>query len=429
MSITITNKKICDFYKKYPDVNIENLLCSFIDVIEKFSTNFSNISEERVLESVISIKNVIGDINNSNLDNFKSILKLNSYENKDDISKLLTTLTNSNQNLFSKNKDETIKIVSELISKNKELITKDNELTFQKILNVFPPDLIEEMKKYFIKHKTSAYKGAQSENRIENILNNIFKDGEVTNMSSVSHSGDFHLKRANKETIMIENKDYKANVTYDNVTKFQNDCNDLDMHGIMLSHNSGIASKRDWSLEIINNKILIYLIDVDYDPCKILSAVSLIDNIALQLNSIIKEDTNNNININQDTMVEINDELNNFITNKEEIYKVLALNDKRLREALDKIKLTKLTSFFSGKCEALQTHKCPYCFVEFATKAKRGGHMWRCKKNPDYNKNNAEKKPPKKINKKSSSNQEQSMEKLQQQISINTEKCLESDSE
>lgn len=429
MSITITNKKICDFYKKYPDVNIENLLCSFIDVIEKFSTNFSNISEERVLESVISIKNVIGDINNSNLDNFKSILKLNSYENKDDISKLLSTLTNSNQNLFSKNKDETIKIVSELISKNKELITKDNELTFQKILNVFPPDLIEEMKKYFIKHKTSAYKGAQSENRIENILNNIFKDGEVTNMSSVSHSGDFHLKRANKETIMIENKDYKANVTYDNVTKFQNDCNDLDMHGIMLSHNSGIASKRDWSLEIINNKILIYLIDVDYDPCKILSAVSLIDNIALQLNSIIKEDTNNNININQDTMVEINDELNNFITNKEEIYKVLALNDKRLREALDKIKLTKLTSFFSGKCEALQTHKCPYCFVEFATKAKRGGHMWRCKKNPDYNKNNTEKKPPKKTNKKSSSNQEQSMEKLQQQISINTEKCLESDSE
>lgn len=429
MSITITNKKICDFYKKYPDVNIEHLLSTFIDIIEKFSGNFSNISEERVLESVSSIKNVIGDINNSNLDNFKSILKLNSYENKDDINKLLSTVTNNNQNLFSKNKDETIKIVSELISKNKELITKDNEVTFQKILNVFPPDLIDEMKKYFIKHKTSAYKGAQSENRIENILNNIFKDGEITNMSAVSHSGDFHLKRANKETIMIENKDYKANVTYDNVTKFQNDCNDLDMHGIMLSHNSGIASKRDWSLEIINNKILIYLIDVDYDPCKILSAVSLIDNIASQLNSIIKEDTNSNINIDQDTMVEIDDELNNFITNKEEIYKVLAINDKRLREALDKIKLNKLTSFFTGKCSALQTHKCPYCFVEFATKQKLGGHKWRCKQNPDYNKPNSEKKPPKKTNKKSSSNEEQIMEKLQQQISINTEKCMESDSE
>jgi len=430
MSITITNKKICDFHKKYPDVNLENLLCSFIDVIEKFSGNFSNISEERVIESVSSIKNVIGDINNNNLDNFKSILKLNSYENKDDINKILSTVTNSNQNLFSKNKDETIKLVSELISKNKELISKDNEVTFQKILNVFPPDLIDEMKKYFIKHKTSAYKGAQSENRIENILNNIFKDGEIINMSSVSHSGDFHLKRANKETIMIENKDYKANVTYDNVTKFQNDCNDLDMHGIMLSHNSGIASKRDWSLEIINNKILIYLIDVDYDPCKILSAVSLIDNIASQLNSIIACDNNNNknINIDEDTMAEINDELTDFITNKEDIYKVITTNDKRLREALDKIKLNKLTSFFTGKCNALQTYKCQFCSREFPSKASRGAHAGRCKFNPEVN-SIPEKKPKKKPQKKSSLNDEECMEKLQQQISINTEKCMESDSE
>jgi len=432
MSITITNKKICDFYKKYPDVNLENLLCSFIDVIEKFSGNFSNISEERVIESVSSIKNVIGDINNNNLDNFKSILKLNSYENKDDINKLLSTITNNNLNLFSKNKDETIKLVSELISKNKELISKDNEVTFQKILNVFPPDLIDEMKKYFIKHKTSAYKGAQSENRIENILNNIFKDGEIINMSSVSHSGDFHLKRMNKETIMVENKDYKANVTYDNVTKFQNDCRDLDMHGIMLSQSSGISSKRDWSLEIINNKILIYLIDVDYDSCKILSAVSLIDNIASQLNSIIACDNNNNnnknINIDEDTMAEINDELTDFITNKEDIYKVITTNDKRLREALDKIKLTKLTSFFTGKCNALQTYKCQFCSREFPSKASRGAHMGRCKFNPEVN-SIPEKKPKKKPLKKSSLNDEECMEKLQQQISINTEKCVASDSE
>lgn len=435
MVVTITNKKICDFHKKFPDVNLENILCNFIDVIEKFSGVASNISEERVIESVSSIKNVMGDINNSNLDNFKSILKLNSYENKDDINKVLSTLTNNNQNLLSKNKDETIKVVSQLISKNKELITKDNEVTFQKILNVFPPDLIEEMKKYFIKHKTSAYKGAQSENKIEDILNNIFKDGEITNMSSVSHSGDFHLNRINKDTIMIENKDYKANVTYDNVTKFQNDCRDLDMHGIMLSQSSGISSKRDWSLEIINNKILLYLIDVDYDCCKILSAVSLIDNIASQLNTIVKSESNTNINIDEDTILEINDELENFITYKEEVYKTMALNDKRLRESLDKIKLNKLTSFFTGKCSALQTYKCPYCFVEFATKAKRGGHLWRCKENPNYtppnsDKNPQKKEPKKKASKKPSLTEEQCMEKLEQQISINTEeRCSDSSSD
>jgi len=429
MVVTITNKKICDFHKKFPDVNLENILCNFIDVIEKFSGVASNISEERVIESVTSIKNVMGDINNSNLENFKSILKLNSYENKDDINKILSTLTNNNQNLLSKNKDETIKVMAELVSKNKELITKDNEVTFQKILNVFPSDLIEEMKKYFSKQKTSASKGAQSEDRIEGILNNIFKDGEIIPTSTISHSGDFHLKRMNKHTIMIENKDYTGNVTYGSVTKFQNDCQDLDMHGIMLSQSSGISSKRDWSLEIINNKILIYLIDVDYDSCKILSAVSLIDNIAEQLNTIIKPDNNTNINIDEDTMVEINDELKNFITNKEDVYKILAINDKRLREALDKIKLTKLTSFFTGKCSALQTFKCKWCPREFPSKASRGAHECRCKFNPDYIPI-PEKKPKKKASKKPSLNAEQCMEKLEQQISINTEEqCSDTNSD
>tara|TARA_B100000780_G_scaffold148795_1_gene103995 strand:+ start:117 stop:1430 length:1314 start_codon:yes stop_codon:yes gene_type:complete len=385
MVITINNNRICEFHKKYPNVNLENILCNFIDIIEKSTGDTSNISEERVIESVGSIKNIIGDINTSNLDNFKSILKLNSYENKDDINTVLSTITNKNSELFSKNKDETTKLISDMFSKNKDLITKDNEIAFHKMQNIIPNDLIEEMKKYFIKHKTSAYKGAQSENRIEGILNHVFKDGEITNMSSVSHCGDFHLKRNNKHTIMIENKDYKNNVTYDNVTKFQNDCRDLDMHGIMLSQNSGISSKRDWSLEIINNKILIYLIDVDYDSCKIISAVSLIDNMAEQLNSIIKHDTETNINIDEDSMVEINDELKNFVTSKEEVYKVLTMNDKRMREALDKIKLTKLTSFFTGKCAALESFKCPYCPREFATKGSRGAHMCKCKFNADYN--------------------------------------------
>ena len=55
--------------------------------------------------------------------------------------------------------------------------------------------------------------------------------------------------------------------------------------------------------------------------------------------------------------------------------------------------------------------------------------MWRCKKNPDYTKSNQEKLQSKKINKKSSLNEEQCIEKLEQQISITTEKCVASDSD
>jgi hypothetical protein len=398
MSITITNKKICDFYTNYPNINIENLLCNFIDLIEKFAGDNNNVSEERIIESVSTIKNTLGDINNGNLENFKSILKLNAYENKDDINKILSTITNKNSELFYKNKDETIKHVSELITKNKELISKDNDLTFQKMLNVFPPDLIEEMKDYFGKNKTSAFKGQQSENKVETLLNNIFKDAEIVNMSKICHSGDFHLKRSDKDTIIIENKDYQQNVGYDSVTKFNNDCSDLDMHGIMLSQHTGISTKRDWSVEIINNKILVYLVDVEYNGCKILSAVSLIDNLSSQLNKFADDNNiNNNININQEDMVEINDELRKFITSKLELYKTVTRNEKSLRDAIENIQLPKLTTFFTGKCDALPTWECPFCLKQFPTKGKQGSHSWRCDKNPDkpISTKKSEKKPPK----------------------------------
>ena len=382
MSVTITNKKICEFFQKYPDINLENLLCSFIDLIEKFAGNYSNVSEERIIESVTSIKSVIGDINNSNLDNFKSILKLNSYENKDDINKILSTITNKNSELFNKNKDDTTKLVAELISKNKDLISKDNEIAFERMKNILPQDLIEGMKEYFIKNKTSAYKGQQSETKIENLLNNIFQDGEITNMAKTNHAGDFHLRRENKDMIMIENKDYKANVGFDSVEKFRNDCEELNMHGVILSHHSGIATKRDFSVEIINNKVLVYLTNVEYDGNKILTAVSLIDNLSCQLNKICNNNKTDNITIDLSTIDKINEELTVFIKRKDDLYKAISRSTNIVKEAADALKLPELTTFFAGKCNAVPVFKCEWCNKTFSSRHGLGSHTKGCKAKP-----------------------------------------------
>jgi len=394
MSVTITNKKICDFFKKYPDINLENILCNFIDLIEKFAGNYSNISEERIIESIGTIKSAISDVNTHNLDNYKSILKLNSYENKDDINKVLSTVTNKNSELFLKNKDETYKLVAELVSKNKDLISKDNEIAFQKMKNILPQDLVDAMKEYFIKNKTSAFKGQQSETKIENLLNNIFQDGEITNMAKTNHAGDFHLRRENKDMVMIENKDYKANVGFDSVEKFRNDCKDLNMHGVIISHHSGIATKRDYSVEIFDNKVLVYLTNVEYDGCKILTAVNLIDNLSVQLNKICNTNDTNNISINQDTMLDINEELKNFIQQKERLYKSINKTTSDLKEVADGLKLPKLTTFFTGKCDAFQEYKCQWCNKTFAGRPNLGSHVKGCKGRPKETKD--DKKTPRK---------------------------------
>jgi len=377
MSVTISNKKICDFFQKYPDINLENLLCNFIDIIEKFAGNYSNVSEERIIESVSSIKNVIGDINNSNLENFKSILKLNSYENKDDINQILSTIT-------TKNKEETTKFLAELISNNKDLISKDNEIAFEKMKNILPQDLIDGMKEYFIKNKNSAYKGQQSETKIEILLNNIFQDGEITNMAKTNHAGDFHLRRENKDMIMIENKDYKANVGFDSVEKFRNDCEELNMHGVILSHHSGIATKRDYSVEIINNKVLVFLTNVEYNGNKILTAISLIDNLSCQLNKICNNNKTDNITIDLNTIDEINEELAEFIKRKDELYKAINKSTNILKEAADAFKLHKLTTFFAGKCNAIPVFKCEVCAKTFPSQSSLSSHMKK-HKNEDTN--------------------------------------------
>ena len=296
--------------------------------------------------------------------------------------------------MFSKNKDETSKLVADIISKNKDLICKDNEIAFQKMKNILPQDLIDGMKEYFIKNKTSAFKGQQSETKIENILNNIFQDGEITNMAKTNHAGDFHLRRENKDMVMIENKDYKANVGFDSVEKFRNDCKDLNMHGVIISHHSGIATKRDYSVEIFDNKVLVYLTNVEYDGCKILTAVNLIDNLSVQLNKICNTNDSNNISINQDTMLDINEELTNFIQQKERLYKSINKTTSDLKEAADGLKLPKLTTFFTGKCDAFQEYKCQWCNKTFASRLSLGSHVKGCKGRPKETKD--DKKPPRK---------------------------------
>ena len=101
MSITITNKKICDFYIKYPDINIENLLCNFIDLIEKFAGNYSNISEERIINSIDSITSTLKN-------DFKDTLKSNFYETKSEITDFKSNIKTELSIEHNKSKEDTI---------------------------------------------------------------------------------------------------------------------------------------------------------------------------------------------------------------------------------------------------------------------------------------------------------------------------------
>ena len=394
MSITITNKKICDFYKKYPDINIENLLCNFIDLIEKFAGNYSNISEERIINSIDSITSTLKN-------DFKDTLKSNFYETKSEITDFKSNIKTELSIEHNKSKEDTIQQLSKIIETNKTMVLKDNELNYEKMKHVIPPEILDAMKDFFSKNKTASNMGSHSENKMETILNKLFTSGEIINTSKEAHAGDLHLKRHNKDTILIENKNYfSGNVEYASVEKFKNDCLYTKQHGIMFSQNSGISTKEDWTIEIINNNILLYLSNVKYDTFKILSAVSLIDNLSIELKKIncSNKDNINCITIDQETMMEINEDIKKFLNSKTKALKINATNEKNMREALEEIQLSSLTKFFAGKCDAIKAHICPFCSSIWTTEASFSAHKRQCHNNPDKkNKTVAPKKPKKEI--------------------------------
>ena len=102
-------------------------------------------------------------------------------------------------------------------------------------------------------------KGKMAEESYEVLLNNLFPLAEIENCAKSASSCDLLLKlRENK--ILFEVKNYKANVPSKEVEKFKRDLVTRQCHGIMCSVSSGIARKKAFEIEVVDEQwVAIYL--------------------------------------------------------------------------------------------------------------------------------------------------------------------------
>jgi hypothetical protein len=206
--------------------------------------------------------------------------------------------------------------------------------------------ILDDIREFISKYKISAIKGQLGENRLENTLNKMFPSDEIINVSGIKESGDFHLKRINQDTILIETKEYDRNVNRDEVDKFIRDCSTQNTHGIFLSHNSGIANKKNFQIELNNNKVLIYIHYAEYSPEKIQTAIDIIDSLSEK----IKDTNPHNIHtIPVEVLDEINQEYQASITQKNIILDYIKETNKKLISLIDDIKLPKLDKYLNHK--------------------------------------------------------------------------------
>jgi len=444
-SLTITNKKVFDFYNERKNLNFETMNVLLVDILENLLQNSNPSLDTNVAATildtmkslqtqVLGIKDSVEktqtdigtmftlkfvDFKREYMDDMKLILSSNASEKVapiiqqyndtllDKTKIMINEIIPRNQDILSKNIENTFDNLQQSINKDTNMLLKttltkdvldnftqsldekfsntiinsqsmfnsmitstehriDGKLTELKdisVLNNSTQDtLCTNVNDLLKKMENSSSKGKLSENILFNVLHSIYPTAQIENVGNVKETGDIIMKRRDKPVILFENKNYDKNVNQDEVRKFLRDIEYQNCSGIMLAQHYGIANKNNFEIEIHNNNILVYLHNVEYDSDKIKAAIGIIDYFKEALGDI-ETSNGEHININKETLDEINKEYQNFINNKLIHIKTIKDFQQKLIAQVDDIKIPALDHFLSKlyASSASKENICNFC--------------------------------------------------------------------
>jgi len=252
--------------------------------------------------------------------------------------------------------------ILQVLSMNDERINKNinkQQETQEKLLT----NLEEFLNKY---KNNSSLKGKFSENLLHKVIIQMFPTAEIVDTSKMNHTGDLIVKRENRDSILFENKDYADNVSAEEVNKFIGDCEKQGMHGIILSQNTGIASKKNYHIDIKKGKVLVYVHQVDYSQYKIQIAVDIIDTLSEKLKGTSVEKDEKTVS--KEVLAEINAEFARFVVQKEAVITVVKDCQKKIIDEIKNISFPSLEKYLSSSDQI--TYTCDVC-NRFTTQSKK----------------------------------------------------------
>ena len=367
---TMFTLKFVDFKRDYMD-DMRLILSSHAS--EKVAPIIKQYNDTLLDKTKIMINDIIPknqEVLYKNIENTFDNLQKNI--NKDTNMLLKTSLTKDVLDNFTQSIDE--KFSNTIINSQSmfnSMITStehriDGKLTELKDISVTnnstQDSLCTNVNELLKKMENSSAKGKLSENILFNVLHSIYPTAQIENVGNIKETGDIIMKRKDKPNILFENKNYDKNVVQDEVRKFLRDVEYQNCSGIMLAQHYGIANKNNFEIEIHKNNILVYLHKVEYDADKIKAAIGIIDYFKEALGDI-ENDKGELININKETLDEINKDYQNFINNKLIHIKTIKDFQQKLIAQVDDIKIPALDHYLS-KLYASSGSKeniCDYC--------------------------------------------------------------------
>ena len=440
MSLQTNNKIVVEFYKKNKHISFEEVNVFMVDMLEKMmqsghSPNMMNEMNKTLLCLQTKMETMTHDISKIQTDTQNNLI-LKMMEMKDHyIEQLKSALTNNVsekiQPILKEHTgtfmDKTKLLLNELIPKNQEhMKTELNESlqrfetsimkeqynphelsTFiQNLETKFNQSVVETNEKLMrSEHKlesgfkeireltttnqqnmslilnkmeNSSSKGKLSENVLNSILQNLYPTAEIDSVGTQKETGDVMLNRRDKQTILIENKNWDRNVVQTEVEKFMRDCETQKCSGMFLSQNCGICNKDNFEIDIHDGNVLLYIHNVNYDKEIIKVGIDIIDHFKMNLDKI--NDTVDVNTIKKDVLDSIHREYNNYRIQKDTLQKMIKDTQGKLLKQVDEFRMPDLEkylsmyySFSGGK------FTCQYCGFISEKKAGLSAHERGCK--------------------------------------------------
>jgi hypothetical protein len=403
------NKRILDFYNKY-DLDFETMNLSIIDMLENIMNRMNGTINDKIIKDIMNNINEMKNDYNEKLKDIENEVKINMIKKiydiredikninrteiidliKKDIDNVLKNINNDNINKLKEILDKNYKDIKNDIKDDKLTLSikNDIELKFNNVLlqlertltgnnNNIVKNILEikennirqnenqikinnELEKYLNKYNNSSLKGQIGEIKLNDLLNKLYPTAEIYNSSQESNSGDVIIKRDGYNNILIDNKEYNKNVPKDEVNKFIRDIDNIDCDGILISQLSGISNKENYQIDVHNNKILLYIHNCNYDLDKINIGIKMIDHLKNRIKELSKDDYNV-YKITNDELLNINQEYNNFINQRDMLKNTINDFNKKIVNQLNDLNLPNLNNILSLKFSNSSKLKCEKC--------------------------------------------------------------------
>lgn len=194
---------------------------------------------------------------------------------------------------------------------------------------------------------------------LETILSRLYNTASIR----ADTPSNLVLSRVGKTEVFIQQSIIKdRNINVDEIKTFLQYAHEGNHHGILISQHTGITSKPNLYIEILHNRVFLYVHNLDYSPEKLQTAIEILDTISAKL-SEFNVSSDEKYAIPKEVLDEMNREYQSFIGQKETFLNTLKDTYKKLLTQIEDIRFVSLDKYLSTRYSSCkkQGYVCSLC--------------------------------------------------------------------